>query len=76
MNSTLALAGLLVALSLTTAKAAHNNPWASAGDTLLGQNHDENHEFSADRPGEDEMKGVANSRGRDNVTGPNCKRTN
>ncbi|SNS44698.1 hypothetical protein [Tropicimonas sediminicola] len=75
MKSTLALAGLLVALSLTTARAAHNNPWASEGDTLLGQNHDENQEFSADRPGEDEMRGVEKSRGRDNVTGPKGKRS-
>ncbi|MFD0979755.1 hypothetical protein [Tropicimonas aquimaris] len=74
MKVTFALAGILAAFSLSAAHADHNNPWASEEDTVLGQNHDDNQSFSDDRPGEDEMKGVANSRGRDSVTGPKGKR--
>lgn len=74
MKTLLTTAGLLVALSLTAAEAAHNNPWATADDAVLSKNHDDNQSRSLDRPGEDEMKGVENSRGRDSVTGPRGKR--
>lgn len=52
----LAAAGTLGLSSM--ALADHNNPWATAEDTVLSKNHDANQLKSAGTPGEDEMRGV------------------
>jgi hypothetical protein len=50
--------GLVLSVLMTTpVLAAHNNPWATAEDTVLGKNHDANQEQSVGTPGEDEMRG-------------------
>jgi hypothetical protein len=48
---------VLASLAVAPGFAAHNNSWADADDTILGQNHDDYQERSIDTPGEDEMKG-------------------
>ncbi|SSC64884.1 hypothetical protein [Ciceribacter selenitireducens] len=44
-------------LAMTPAMASHNNPWATAEDTVLEKYHDENQAKSEGTPGEDEMYG-------------------
>ncbi|WP_372922765.1 hypothetical protein [Roseovarius sp.] len=53
----LAVGLVLSILTTAPALAAHNNPWATPEDTVLGKNHDANQEQSMGRPGEDEMRG-------------------
>ncbi|MBS0122736.1 hypothetical protein [Thetidibacter halocola] len=55
---TLAASAALVLGATGLAMADHGNPWAQEGDTVLSQNHETNQAFSADRPGEDEMRGA------------------
>jgi hypothetical protein len=53
----LAVGLVLSVLATAPALAAHNNPWATPEDTVMGKNHDANQEQSMGRPGEDEMRG-------------------
>ena len=55
-KTTFALAFALTLGGATGALAAHNNPWATAEDTVLAKNHDA---YQAARPGtgEDRMLG-------------------
>ena len=71
------IAGIaLTLLGAAPVLASHANPWMQPGDTVLAKNHETNQAFSADRPGEDEMRGrmVQNvsdkaGQGRDNAGG-------
>jgi hypothetical protein len=55
---TAALAAATVILLAPPAQAGHANPWATADDTVLARNHDDNQARSAGTPGEDEMNGA------------------
>ncbi len=70
LRTSLALAALIAALAATASYASHNNPWAGDSAVVKSKNHDTNQSFSADRPGDEEMKGVDRSKGRDKVPGP------
>ncbi len=66
MRSILLSTAISALLVTGAAHAGHANPWATADDDILMQNHDENLEQSVDTPGEDEMLGVMeqNARGK------------
>ncbi|WP_238363967.1 hypothetical protein [Mesobacterium pallidum] len=53
----LTLAAALVLGASAMAYADHANPWAGEDDDVNAQYHEANQAFSADRPGEDEMRG-------------------
>lgn len=48
----------MIFLSAGGAWAGHANPWASEGDILQMQYHEENLAKSVGTPGEDEMRGI------------------
>ena len=58
MKTRFTVAAIAIALIGAPAFAGHNNPWATADDTILSQYHEEYLEKSVDTPGEDEMLGT------------------
>lgn len=69
------IATTVISLMAAPAFAAHGNPWATEGDTVLGKNHDANQVQSVGTPGKDEMRGDRILKGRDR-TPSNPERTN
>ena len=65
----IALAFALVSVVASPAVAAHNNPWATTQDTILGKKHDENQEKSVGKPGHDQMQGTMAQKGSGTVGG-------
>lgn len=65
----IALAIALASVVTSPAVAAHNNPWATTQDTILGKKHDENQEKSVGKPGQDQMQGTMAQNGSANVGG-------
>ena len=53
----LVLSVTMIATLATPLYAAHNNPWATDVDVVLGKKHDANQAKSIGTPGQDEMRG-------------------
>jgi hypothetical protein len=65
----IAFAIFIASVATSPAAAAHNNPWATTEDTVLGFKHDDNQEKSVGTPGQDQMQGALAQKGSGTVGG-------